>query len=73
MDFYPSILESLLRKAQQFAKNFTVIDQKSLRIIMYLRKSILFCDDNTWIIKSNHMFGVTMGSFDGGEVCELVG
>ena len=73
VDFYPSISESLLWKALQFAKNFTVIDEESLRIIMHSRKSLLFCDGNTWIKKGNHMFDVTMGSFDGAEVCELVG
>ena len=73
VDFYPSISESLLWKALQFAKNFTVIDEESLRIIMHSRKSLLFCDGNTWVKKGNHMFDVTVGSFDRAEVCELVG
>ena len=57
----------------KFVKNFTVIDEESLRIIMHSRKLLLFCDGNTWIKKDNYMFDVTMGSFDGAEVCELVG
>ena len=61
VDFYPSISESLLWKALQFATNFTVIDEESLRIIMNLRKSLLFCDGNTWIKKGNLIFDVTMG------------
>ena len=75
IDFYPSISKSLLRKALYFAKIFTVVDEESLRIIMRSRKSlhVFFCDGNTWIKKGNHMFDVTMGSFDRAEVCELVG
>ena len=68
----PSVSESLLWKALQFAKNFAVIDEESLRITMHSRKSLLFCDGNTLIKKGNHMFDVTMRSFDGAEVCELV-
>ena len=54
-------------------QKFTVINEESLRIVMHLRKSLLFCDGNTWIKKGNHIFDVTMRSFDGAEVCELVG
>ena len=50
-----------------------LIDEESLRIIMHSRKSLFFCDGNFWIKKGNHIFDVTMGSFDGAEVYELVG
>ena len=35
--------------------------------------SVLFNDDQTWIKKGSKMFNVTMGSFDGAEVADLVG
>ena len=69
VDFYPSISESLLWKALQFAQNFTAIDEESLHIIMHSRKSLLFCNGSTWIKKGNYMFDVTLGSFDVAEVC----
>ena len=40
---------------------------------MHTHKSLLFCDGNLWVKKSGAVFDVTMGSFDGAEVCELVG
>ena len=41
---------------------------------MLCRKSVLFDNETAWT-KKNHssMFDVTMGSFDGAEVCELIG
>ena len=41
---------------------------------MHCRKSLLFDNETAWT-KKNHsnMFDVTMGSFDGAEVCELSG
>ena len=37
-------------------------------------KSLLFCNDKTWVKKNDlSLFDVTMGSYDGAEVCELVG
>ena len=37
-------------------------------------KSLLFCNDKTWIKKNDlSLFDVIMGSYDGAEVCELVG
>ena len=37
------------------------------------RKSILFGENKIWIKNNNSLFDVTMGSFDGAEICELVG
>ena len=41
---------------------------------MHVRKSLLFTNDSTWMKRSRDpSFDVTMGCFDGAEVCELVG
>ena len=41
---------------------------------MYSRKSLLFDNTDIWIKKNGDTdFDVTMGSFDGAELCELVG
>ena len=45
-----------------------------MRIINHCRKSLLFSEDEAWKKKQNHScFDVTMGCFDGAEICELVG
>ena len=41
---------------------------------MHCRNSLLFDNETAWTKKDqNNMFDVTMGSFDGAEVCELIG
>jgi len=73
VDFYPSITSDLLTKALDFAKSITAIDNDTHTIIMHARKSLLFDKDNIWTKKSNPSFDVTMGSYDGAEICEIVG
>ena len=75
--FYPSISETLLANSIQFAQSYCSISPKDLNIIMHARKSLLFSYNEEWVRKKSDgtadMFDVTMGSFDGAEVCELVG
>ena len=73
VDFYPSISEKLLTDAIEYAKKFVKIDKKIIETIMHCRKSLLFCEREAWSKKSYDRFDVTMGSYDGAEVCELVG
>ena len=40
---------------------------------MHSRKSLLFSNNDIWVKKDNLTLDVTMGSFNGAEVCELVG
>ena len=40
---------------------------------MHCRQSILFSNGSAWSKKSSPQFDVAMGSFDGAEVCKLVG
>lgn len=74
VNFYPTISEDLLMKAINYAKQYTNISENSVSIIMHSRKSLL-CDKNVpWEKRNNkNLFDVTMGSYDGAEVCELVG
>ena len=73
VEYYPSILEDLLTKAINFAKSITPIENKIIHTIKHSRKSLLFNKEDVWVKKDNPDFDVTMGSFDGAEVCELVG
>ena len=74
VEFYPSITEKLLDNVIKWAKILTNIPDDYITIIKHARKSLLFYQDKTWVKKSHEsLFDVTMGSYDGAEVCELVG
>ena len=73
-EFYPSISEELLKKALEWAKTHTAITAQEEKVISNARKSLLFSGGKVWKKKDGSgLFDVTMGSFDGAEVCELVG
>jgi hypothetical protein len=72
-DFYPSITESLLKEALDFAKRHTKVTKKEIDTIWHARKSLLFNSGHVWIKRNGGLFDVTMGAYDGAEVCELVG
>ena len=60
-------------KMCKWAKTITPIPDDVIAIIKHARKSLLFYDGTEWIKQSSGSFDVTMGSYDGAEVCELVG
>ena len=73
-EFYPSISEDLLKKAINYARTFVVISNDKEETIMHCRESLLFNNLDIWTKKEgNKDFDVTIGSFDGTEICELVG
>ena len=50
------------------------IPPKSIDVIFHSRKSLLYHNDDPWVKKDTSVeFDVTMGSYDGAEVCEIVG
>ena len=74
IDFYPSISEDLLNKGLSWATNLVTITDQQIEVIMHARKSLLFNKEKPWIKKGNATsFDVTVGSYDGAEVCELAG
>ena len=62
----------MLVNAINFAVRITTIDKKVVDTIMHSRKSLLFNNHEVWVKKENPDFDVTMGSFNGAEICELV-
>ena len=72
-DFYPSIKETLLKNAIQFAAEHTDINKNDFEVIFHARKSLLFHSNQPWIKRDSDTFEVTMGAYDGTEICELVG
>ena len=71
--FYPSITEDILQKAIEWADTVVDISPEDIEIVMHSRRSLLFNEGSAWIKKDGSEFDVTMGSYDGAEVCELVG
>ena len=72
-EFYPSIKECLLKNAVNFVGQHTEISEKDKAVIFHARKSLLFNGQHVWIKRKGGLFEVTMGAFDGAEVCEDVG
>ena len=73
VDFYPSITERLLNQALDFAGQHVAVSQQDREVILHARKSMLFGQGKEWMKKGTGLFDVTMGCFDGAEVCQLVG
>ena len=72
VEFYPSISKELLSKVIEYAHSVTTIEEKVIKTIYHARKSLVFDKDNVWL-KKDPEFDVTMGRYDGAELCELVG
>ena len=72
--YYPSITKDLLKKSLEFAREVCqlTIPEKDIDIILHSCESFLFLDGKAWIKKGGR-FDVTMGSYMGAEICELVG
>ena len=67
-EFYPLIKESLLKQSLDLAEKYINVSSEDKAIVKHARKSLLFK-----IKKENGLIDVTMGAYDGAEVCELVG
>ena len=72
-DFYPWISKELLTNALTFAEIVFNLHDHDKNIIYHSRKSLFFNEGQTWMKKRSDMFDASMGSYDGAEVCELIG
>ena len=73
VDYYPSVSRELFDRAVQFARNFVDIDERTVKIILNARKTILHHNDGIWSKNSNSDFDIAMGAHDGAEVTNLSG
>ena len=72
--FYPSISLNLFQQAIDFAREKVDITDTDISIIMQAIKMLLFHDGVPWVKRSdNEDSDLPMGSYDGVEVCKLVG
>ena len=49
------------------------ITRKDVEVIFHEQKSVLYNNGEPWVKKEGGSFDVTMGAYDGAEVCELIG
>ena len=73
INFYPTITEDLLIRALNWAKKYVSISDEEFDIIFQARKSLLYYKGTYWTKKDSSNFDVSMGSYDGGEVCDICG
>ena len=71
--YYPSITKPLLMKAIEHARKYVDFTQEEVDIILQARHSVLIHQEHPWTKKGEEPFDVTMGAYDGAEICELVG
>ena len=62
-----------MKNAIQFAAEHTNISKNSFEVIIHSRKSLLFHFNQPWVKRDNDTFDVTVGAYNGAEICELVG
>ena len=72
-DFYPSITEEVLKLALEFASEIVTVKPQELEAVRHARKWLLFKNGESWAKRENENFDVSMGAYDGAEICELVG
>ena len=72
-EFYHLISKELLLKVIKYAKTLVNTSDEEINIIMHSKKSLLFYNTNLYIKKNEDPYlDVTMRSFDGTELCQLV-
>ena len=54
-------------------RTYISIINKDIKAIFHVRKSLSYYNDEPWVTNEESNFDVTMGSYDGAEVCELFG
>ena len=59
-DFYPSITNTLLQKALNYASKYADISKDQIHLITHMKKTTLYKDGNPWE-KTTSAFDVTMG------------
>ena len=74
-EYYPSIPQNLLLGSINYAKSLTDTSDEETNIIMHAREALLFDHNDVWVKKGKQssLFDVTMGSYDGSEICEITG
>ena len=60
-------------EALKYASKYTSITNEDINIFMQAKNSLLFHKGKIWRKKGTGQFDNTKGSFDGAEICKIVG
>ena len=71
--FYPAISMELFNRALDWAGEWITIEESHKEIFFSSCKSFLFSGGQPWIKKGVCNFDVSMGAYQGAQICELVG
>ena len=71
-NFYPSISDVLLMAAFEWASTLVTVTEEEKEVVNATKIALLYMEGQPWT-KRGCQWDVAMGSFDGAEVCELVG
>ena len=71
---YPTISADTLSKSIQWASTYAgiTISKEEEELIYHSRESILFCQRKEYEKRTNPIFEVTEGSYEGAEIAELI-
>ena len=61
-----------MNKALNFGSEYTYFSKCDIDVINHARKALLFDCSHNWIKKQGGLFDVSMGLFDGAELCEHI-
>ena len=64
--------EKLLTNALNLAKEIADISREDIQMMYHARESLLFSNEKPWMKRERNLSDVTIGAYDGAEVCELV-
>ena len=70
---YPSISEELLLESLEWASTLVTVTEEEKEVVNATKKALLYVQGQPWTKKGEREFDVAMGSYDGAEVCEMVG
>ena len=59
--------------AFEWASSQVTITEEEKEVVNATRRALLYVDGQPWTKKGDREFDVSMGAYDGAEVCELVG
>ena len=71
-NFYPSIKGQLLWEAIRFAEHISITN-KDIEVIFHPTKSLFYYNNKPWVKQGESNVDVTMGAYNGVQVCELIG
>ena len=71
--FYSSISLELVHRALSWSRLKTTVSNIESDIIIESCKSLLFTQDGIWMKTDSGLHDITMGSFSGAEICEMIG